>query len=209
MDENPLETDFESTIDITPTSSDETPTPPASESRARLFFKRLLRWLVGLLIIFGLGFITAIFSLFLPARQVTNQQAAALADAHQKIEELTNQLAELNGLQKKYQESLENQQKANLFISILSARVDIANAQLAMANGDTARARLSLSQTSKQLQTLEKLVETGQRKIVTDMQDRLELALAGIESNPYAAQSDLDVLANSLLELQSVYFTTP
>jgi hypothetical protein len=53
------------------------------------------------------------------------------------------------------------------------------------------------------------MMEPDQRKIADDMQERLELALDEMEDNPYAAESDLDVLARGLLELENALFTEP
>jgi hypothetical protein len=52
-------------------------------------------------------------------------------------------------------------------------------------------------------------VDKSQQKIVSDLESRLILATGEIDTNPYAAQSDLDVLATGLLELENAYFSTP
>jgi hypothetical protein len=59
------------------------------------------------------------------------------------------------------------------------------------------------------LEILGDMLEPDQRKIVSDMQERLELVLDEVDDNPYAAESDLDVLARDLLELESALFTGP
>ncbi len=40
------------------------------------------------------------------------------------------------------------------------------------------------------------------------MQSRLALALSGVEDDPFAAQSDLEVLANNLVKLENTYFVS-
>ena len=68
---------------------------------------------------------------------------------------------------------------------------------------------MALSQTPDTLTKLKGLIDQNQQKIVTDMQDRLTLAVKELDSNTYAAQSDLDVLATSLVDLENTYFTNP
>jgi hypothetical protein len=207
----------ENNPDILPSSTEEqsasetaeTTMPVQPPSRIRLFFARLLRWTVGLLIIFGLGFLVAVFTLYIPSQQAGKAGEAKLKETNQKMETLTGQMSDLSSVDKKYQQTTADLQKSNLHLLILRARIDVANAQLAMAKNEPEKARLSLNGTPDTLKSLEKSVESGQVKIVTDMQARMTLALSEIDSNPYAALSDLDVLATSLMELENVYFTSP
>jgi DNA repair ATPase RecN len=187
----------------------ETTLPVQPPSRIRQFFARLLRWTFGLLIIFGLGFLAAVFTLYIPGQQALKAKETGLKEANQKIATLTSQVSDLSSLDKKNQETTAELQKANLHLLILRARIDVANAQLAMVKNEPEKARLSLNGTPDTLKSLEKLVESGQVKIVTDMQARLTLTLSEIDSTPYAASSDLDVLATSLMELENAYFTSP
>jgi hypothetical protein len=96
-----------------------------------------------------------------------------------------------------------------LHIAILSARADVVTAQLALAKKDPAKARVALNRTPKTLETMLSQLPADQKKVVTDMQARLKLAISEIENNQYAADSDLDVLGTSLLEMENAYFTKP
>jgi cytoskeletal protein RodZ len=182
-------------------------TPP--ESKTRRFFVRTLRWVVGLLIVFVLGFLVAVYTLYIPGRQSLINTQAQLDTANATINELETRLIELNPLKTQNQTALENLQTTEMHLTILSARLDVANALLALMKDEPEKARLVLNNTADTLLDLENLVQTDQRKIVTEMQSRLALALTEIDQNSYAAQSDLDVLATSLMELENVYFTRP
>jgi len=184
-------------------------TPPKTESRSRRIFIRTIRWLLGFLVVLGLGVLIVLFTLYLPARQQVNESNARLGQANQKITELQNQIAGLSGLENNNKSLQSEYSKANLHIAILSARTDVAAAQLALAKNDSAKARVALTQTSDTLTKLAGLIDPNQQKVVTDMQDRLKLAINELDSNAYAAQSDLDVLATSLVELENAYFTNP
>ena len=165
--------------------------------------------MLGFLIVLGLGVLIVLFTLYIPARQQINASNARLQQADQKIADLQNQINSLSGLQNSNQSLQSQYDKANLHIVILSARVDVANAQLALEKNDTTKAQVALSQTPDTLTKLKGLIDQNQQKIVTDMQDRLTLAVKELDSNTYAAQSDLDVLATSLVDLENTYFTNP
>jgi hypothetical protein len=199
-----------------PTQSDapleegsETVAPPSKPNRARQFFQRLLRWVFGILIIFGLGFLLAIFTLYIPNRQAIDRKDASLRQVNQKVEDLQSELVTLKDEQKTCQNVQDELENANLHVVILKAQIDVANAQLAMANNAPEKARLSLSEVENTLQTIARLVVKNQQKIISDLQSRLSLAIGEVNTNPYAAQSDLDVLATGLLELENASFASP
>lgn len=183
--------------------------PPKAESRSKRIILRTIRWMLGFLIVLGLGVLIVLFTLYIPARQQINASNARLQQADQKIADLQNQITSLSGLQNSNQSLQSQYDKSNLHIVILSARVDVANAQLALAKNDKTKAQVALSQTPDTLTKLKGLIDQNQQKIVTDMQDRLTLAVKELDSNTYAAQSDLDVLATSLVDLENTYFTNP
>jgi len=186
------------------------------ESKARRFFRKVLRWTVGLLIVFGVGFTVAIFALYRPTLQKVEQGKSELAQANEQIENLDGQIADMEGeieslrtLEDKNQELIAAQKGLNLHVAILNARVDAANALLSLGQGDDAQAHLILSNTAENLNTIESLLDPDQREVVTAMQQRLELVLTEMENDSYAAQSDLDVLATSLLQLEDALFGGP
>lgn len=183
--------------------------PPKAESRSQQIVRRTIRWMVGFLIVLGLGVLIILFTLYIPTRQQLNESNARLQQANQKITELQNQITNLSGLENNTKSLQSEYDKANMHIAILSARTDVATAQLALAKNDTTKARVALSQTPDTLTKLKGLIDQNQQKVVTDMQDRLTLAVKELDSNTYAAQSDLDVLATSLVELENAYFTNP
>jgi len=188
------------------------------ESKVRVFFRKLLRWTVGLLIVFGLGLVTGILALYRPATQKadqeTRQQQIELQDANTQILDYENQIlgledqvASLQALQVKNDELLAAQNGFKLHIAILDARLDISRAMLALSKDDTAAARIILDKTSGTLDTITSLLAPGQQAVVTAMKQRLALVMSELEDDVYAAQSDLDVLATNLLQLEDALFT--
>jgi len=193
----------------TPAQAQEKGREKPPESRLNRFLVRALRSLLIFLIILGLGALLAIYTLYMPARQALAQAKAESAQLNQKLAEMESRMENVTALEQKNQELQAALDKASLHVTILSARADIAAAQLALAQNDPAKARLALSKTPDTLKALSELLEPSQKKVATDMQERLSLAIKGIGQNAYAAASDLDVLMTSLMELENAYFAKP
>jgi hypothetical protein len=209
MNDDNHEIDDEIQSSEEPEETSETLASPAPPSRFRRFLKQLIRWTFGILIIFGLGFLLAMFILYLPNRQVAGQAQTSLQQSRQEVQDLKSKLDGLQAIQNDLQSAQDKLANANLHVAILSARIDVANAQLAMAQNQPEKAHLALDKTADTLATIGGQVDQNQKKVITDLDSRLTLALGEIDANPYAAQSDLDVLATGLLELESAYFSTP
>lgn len=193
---------------------------PELESRPNQFLMRFLRWALGFLIVFGLGALLVIVTLYVPAQrkiqqaneryaQLEEKNKADLDQAGQEIATLDRRIDSLSTFETKNQALQTDLDQTRLHVVILSARSDVAQARLALAKEDPTKAKIALSKTADTLQSLEEMLEPDQRKVVSDMQDRLTLILDEIDENAYAAESDLDVLATSLLELENAFFGAP
>jgi hypothetical protein len=188
---------------------EEAPEEAVEESKARRFFRQALRWVLGVLIVFGLGYLTAIFALYRPTTQKLGQTRGELEVARDQIDTLEARVEELKPLEAENEELLAAQDEYELHIAILNARLDVAMARLALVQGDIAKAQITLRNTDETLAKIKNLLPEAQSDIVTAMEDRLELTLSEIEDDPYAAQSDLDVLATNLLQLEDSLFSSP
>jgi len=182
---------------------------PKPESRMNRFVLNLMRWVLGILIVAGLGIILAIYALYMPMRQRLQQSQAEVESANQRVAELEGKVEGLTPIETKNKDLQSELGKAQLHVAILSARADIAAAQLALAQNDPVKARLALNKTPETLKKLESMLEPDKKKLATDMASRLDLAVKGIGENAYAANSDLDVLATGLIELENAYFAKP
>jgi polyhydroxyalkanoate synthesis regulator phasin len=170
---------------------------------------RLLRWFLFALILFGLGVAVTLWALYSPQRRQLDAAENEIQSLQQQVGNLQNQVKTLTPLETTNKSLQQQTNQQNLHTYILSARTDVAQAQLALAKQDTAKASLALSKTDQTLTMVGDLLPASQQKLVKDMQSRLTLAKSEIESNSYAAQSDLDVLANSLVDLENSLFTSP
>lgn len=182
---------------------------PKPESRLNRFLVRLLRWLLGILIVAGLGALLAIFTVYMPVRQKLDQSQGEVEQGAGRIAELESEVDRLSAMEAKNDALQAELDKSELHVAILSARADVAAAQLALEQDDPAKARLALSKTGETIKALGSLLKPGEKKLATDLQSRLELALKGIGENAFAAASDLNVLATGLTELENAYFAKP
>ena len=187
------------------------PTPPAP-GKAKAPAKKtstwllILRWILIALIIFGAGFMTAVITQLLPLRQqsglaISTLQAEGQAAA-QKIEDLQKKIESSGSVEGKLQDCQGSAQSAATLLLITRVHNDILAAQLALAKSDPAAARLALSQTADRLSQLANNLPADQRKVVDDMKTRLKLAQGEIGPNNYAAQSDIDVMLKTLLQVE-------
>lgn len=187
-----------------------------NESKASQFFRSFLRWTGLALLVFGLGALAAVFLFYIPkanqlklAEQDTATAEAKITELQTEITSLESQLDSLSSLKETNQTLQTNLDQAQTHIYLLQALADIRNAQYALALDDTAHAKTILAPTTDTLTEMRSLLDAKQAEIVASLLSRLELAQGELEANPFAAQSDLEVLAVSLLELEQSLFSTP
>jgi len=170
-------------------------TQPATSATPEPGWRRAIRrGLYGLLaavIVFAFGAGTVYFAWSQPLtaqnRQLTSDLDAARAEL-ETLRPLVDQVASLEA-----QAALAEQQGLALL-----ALVQVGDARVAMALGDTTKARLPLLLADGALSRLGTLVEETLKPEVETMRDRLALARGEFESDTFAAQRDLEVLANDL-----------
>jgi len=189
--------------------------PPGSREPGRLnsFVRRTARSLLvaGLLIVTGL--VVGYFAFQQPQASALNAQVEQLATEKADLEtqvaalqEDVDALEPFEGENRALRASLD---EAELHVRLLSALTDVQAAQLNLALGEIDSARLSLSRTETKLEDLQELLPADQQGVVDGMIQRLNLVLDGMESDAFASQSDLEVLANSLLQLENTLFIAP
>ena len=195
-------------------------TAASPESRSQQLLKLSIRWVIGVLIVFALGIMSAVLLLYIPERDGKSQLETELLQAESRIDTLESAIIQLeneiqgyldreDALVSEAETMQEELMTANLHILILSALADVNAARVALANDDIAGARVHLTNTNTTLETLKELVGTEQRDKVIAMQNRLALVMAEINDNPSIAQSDLEVLANNLTLLENTFFAKP
>lgn len=189
-------------------SSTEGPAPqePKEPSRVGRFFRRALRWAAGILAVFTIGFLVTWYAQVVPkAREIeslTQQQAAA----DSRIQTLEDELEELRGVRQENQRLTDQLQEAQARLSLLSVLVDVSRAQLWVAQEDPVHALAALNGTEQKLAALANQLSGSDAEAVRDMSGRLQQVLGEVETSLFNAQRDLEILANSLLEMDRELF---
>lgn len=179
------------------------------EPRGMPFWQRALRWVLAVLVVFGLGVVLTLYTTYVPTSRDLQRARAELAERDQEIDTLEARVEELSALEEDNEALEEAVDRAELHVQILSALTDVRSAQLALALEDRSRARVHLTNTPDTLTALGELLEPDRADLVESLQERLELVMEELEDDTFAAQSDLEVLANNLVELENAIFTTP
>jgi hypothetical protein len=202
----------------------ETPKPePAvskpSEGKAGLppLARQALRGLLGILIIFLLGFLAAMITLYSPSQNELQKVKTELQLAKEKMTSLetdfTKQVTELSTKQKDLvsaQEQIDNLQgevdKSAIHVKLLRVLSEIHQAHLALANEDVSFAQLYLKETPKALEELGTLLGDEYKDLAKDLHARLQQVLGEMDKDLFAAKSDLNVMEEKLLRLESTLF---
>lgn len=179
---------------------DTVPEEPKKEpSRFTLFLGKLLRWMTGALAIFALGIVLMWLVQVRP-------KAAEVRDLTKQVEQLGGELDNLKAAEAENVTLRANLEDTQLHLSLLSILVDVSSAQLALNDGNLETAQASLAETDAKLDILLENFGSSQRDTLEAMQQRLSLALNEINEDAFAAQSDLEVLRNSILALERSLF---
>jgi hypothetical protein len=181
--------------------------PLEKESRFGKFLKSAIRWFFGLLIVFGLGALVAVYTLYIPERQGLQMSQADLQTANQKITDLESQVQKMNALESKNAALQKELDASVLHIKILTALADVDTARVALAEKDNAAAKTALTNTAATLKDAASLAGSAQSEAVKFIQDRLDLVLSEIDKDAATAQSDLVVVATKLVELEKALFS--
>jgi uncharacterized coiled-coil protein SlyX len=194
------------------------------ESHSRTVFRKFIRWTFGLLIVFGLGFLTAIFTIYTPKVNELDQSGKNLNSAQSTITELESEInaqqneidrlgdqisnleSEISDRETENQALVEKQSGFQLQIILLKTRSDVVNAQVELYQENPAQARLLLDSASQNLNTVESILPEDLKDVVSPLQNRLKLAVGEIEDDPETAIADLAILAGDLLEIENALF---
>jgi len=165
----------------------------------------VLRWTTGLLVVFALGLGATWMVQVRPLRQqvaVLEQEQGVLQAG---IAELQAQVTQMEGVRAENVALLVRQAKLDQSFALLKARVSTLQAQLILsAGGEAQDAAKALVSADSQLAMLEQALAGSQQEDVQILRERLALAIGELESDPFAARRDLEVLANGLDSMEKV-----
>ena len=184
-------------------SPDDEPKVPtdgeAQDSRAGGFLKRALRWVVIFLVVFTLGIVAMQFVRVRPLTDERDRFSQSLAEAQAAQQELEQEIDRLEGVEQENQALSEALQKTEVKLALLNILVDVTRAQLALAQEDPVRVVAALQGTGDKLATLRDLMQDSD---LEGIRERLVLVLSEADGDLFAAERDLEILANILLEIE-------
>ncbi len=186
-------------------------TPPEDKppSKARRFLRRVFRWVIGLLIVFGVGFSAALWLFYRPARQQAQQATAQAQQARKQAQDLQAQVALLqkqnSTLQKSVTEQTQAMRTAASRWALAEAQANACAARLALQKGDTTGAQLYTERLQTALQALKANVPAAQQPGVEAMLSDLQDLRARLDSPNYAARQ-LRVIQEHLDTLDKLLF---
>ena len=176
------------------------------ETRLQRSMRGALRWLLVVLLAFGLGAVLIAFTLYFPTRQQLDQANADLENANAAITGKTDQITTLLADNEILQEKLID---TTLHVHVLKVLSSVRGASLAVAADDYAGARLSLVQASEALDILAGLVGADQKDVLTAMQESVAQVLTEMQTDLASAQPELDQLTENLVQLEDNLFPNP
>jgi uncharacterized coiled-coil DUF342 family protein len=195
------------------------------ESHSRTVFRKFIRWTFGLLIVFGVGFLAATFTIYTQkvdeldqsrnnfdrAQTTITELESEINAQHNEIDRLGDQISnlesEVSDLETENQALVEKQTEFHLQITLLKTRSDVISAQVELYQENPAQARLLLESASQNLTTVGSLLPDDLKDVISPLQNRLELALGEIEDDLETAIADLAILAGDLLEIENALFS--
>ncbi len=104
------------------------------ESRLNRFLLRSMRWLIGILIVAGLGALLVIFTMYVPLQQRLSQSQGDLDQASSRVTELENEVERLSTFEAK-NKALQAENNA------LQAEMDLAELHVAVLSAACRRRR--------------------------------------------------------------------
>jgi len=183
-----------------------TPEVKKEPGRMARFFRRALRWAAGILAVFTLGFLATWYLQVIPRTEQIGTLAQQLAAAESRIQTLEGEVDSLKTVRQENQQLTEQLDQAQARLQLLSILVDVSRSQLGVTQEDPIHALAALDGTAEKLATLEGQLRGSDAEAVRDMAERLQLVIGEVNSDIFAAQRDLEILANSLLEMDRELF---
>lgn len=175
-------------------------------SRFGRFLRRALRWASATVVVFGLGVAATWFNQVRPRINQIQVLEKGLATVEAQRDQLQAAVDGLQGVQTENEALRAELQETEGRLALLRVLIDVTSAQLGIAQEDPIAAKAALENTSGALEELAAKLGPREASTVAALQERLALALEEMEPDIFAAQRDLEILANSLLEIERDHF---
>jgi hypothetical protein len=176
------------------------------ESWLGRFLRRSLRWATATVAVFALGVAATWLTQVRPRAGAVETLEQGLATVEAQRNGLQAEVDDLSAVRAENEALRAQLEQAEARLLLRQVLMDVSAARLALAEQDPAAAAAALEETSAALNGLGVKLGPGGAATVAPLHDRLLLALQEMETDGFAAQRDLEVLANSLLEIEGEQF---
>jgi hypothetical protein len=177
-----------------------------SEGRVGKILRQSLRWIAGVAFIFAIGVLVVFFVRVRPQADQIRSLQRELDENRTELADLQSRVDRLEPLEAENEELKQELADRELHLSLLSVLVDVTNAQLEVAQDQPGAAKAALEDTDSKLESLLEGLDGQNAEAVSAMRNRLDLVLDGLEDDVFAAQRDLEIMANNLVELEQQMF---
>lgn len=175
------------------------------EKRQLNIWRRMFRFILIMLIIFGFGAITVIFTLYIPQREQLNRAQSRIEDLNSQkesdLQAANEEIDRLTSIEDQFDASQSQLGQLQLQNLVLKIKLDVMKAKMALLSDDPEEASQVLSGTAGRIADLEELVGIKGKRNIDNLETRLDLVLSEIEEDTFAALSDLEVMLDILADL--------
>jgi DNA repair exonuclease SbcCD ATPase subunit len=199
-------TSFESEVEE---SLEETPVEKKKPGKAQLIFRKILIWMVVIVIAFAGGFFVDTALRYQPEKAKVAQLLEEITSAEGEITSLKVEIDRMSVFEDQNVGLREEISDITTHITILSARAAVADATLAFEQNRLADAKFFLTKVGSTLETLKQMLNEDQAEVVENMLQRHQLILIELEDDSPSAQTDMEVLASKLNALENTLFASP
>ena len=182
---------------------EDSPNPPG---KFTTWFRSFARWVLILLITFGLGILLATLVWHLPLQQKEQETARQLENAEEQITTLTGQVSELTAANDVQKVEL---QAANLQRHLLNVLAEVRAARLALELKNTDGADIAMQKADQALSRLALIIDVDHAENVANMQVDIRQIMINLSADPDAASALLEQLDTNLVSLGNALFPTP
>ena len=183
--------------------------PSTRKSRFQQIIRRGLIGLAVLLVVFAAGGVTVGLLYVRPANQERTRLEQELNQAEARIQDQEAKLAEYKSQETEKQSIQQALTNSQTHVALLRVLVDVNNARIALEAQDPDRARLYLSKTPQKIEQLGQSLGAESDGAISSMLQRLTLVNDEISRSRSAAQTDLSIIANDLIQIENTFFTLP
>ena len=179
-------------------------------SKTKNFFRKVLIWLIVIVVAFGAGFLLDHFLRYQPLAENLQQTQAELASlqgdldvVQNTVEQMTPKLEAANAKITSLEDDLV---MANAHVQFYKILVDVTGARLSLFLENIEEAQSALDDTKIGVEALGPVIEKVDEELALSMSRRLELITAGLERDPETAAIDLELFTKDLLALEPLLF---